>query len=163
VEELAVVCGGSWEEYGGGAMAHGQKLHEAARHNRPLPFFWCFVLLSLLSFSSGFAFCTPCSPLSFSLKSPLVLKPVFFPLSPPLSLSLSFVFFSFFLSLVLVLRVVFIGQRGAGSTLFPPYRCAGGMRPSCPVTTLDELDNGCGLQGTTPLVSHYEGAWGFGF
>jgi hypothetical protein len=64
---------------------------------------------------------------------------------------------------VLVLRVVFIGQRGAGSTLFPPYRCAGGTRPSCPVTTLDELDNGCGLQGTTPLVSHYEGAWGFGF
>jgi hypothetical protein len=64
---------------------------------------------------------------------------------------------------VLVLRVVFIGQRGAGSTLFLPYRCAGGTGPSCPVTTLDELDNGCGLQGTTPLVSHYEGAWGFGF
>ena len=95
MEELAVVCGGSWEEYGGGAMAHGQKLHEAARHNRPLPFFWCFVLLSLLSLSSGFAFCTPCSPLSFSLKSPLVLKPVFFPLSPPLSLSV-FCFLFFF-------------------------------------------------------------------
>jgi len=67
---------------------------------------------------------------------------------------------SFFL---MVLRLVFIGQRGAGSTLSSPYHCIWGVGPSCPITAPNEMAHGCGLQGTAPLVSHHEGAWGFRF
>jgi len=89
---------------------------------------------------------SPCSFLPFSLPSP------------------SFFFFSCFSSSSLLsLRVVFIGQRGAGASLSPPYRCAWGAGPSCSATAPDEVANGCGLQGTASLVSHHEGACGFGF
>jgi len=52
----------------GGVVAHKQKLQAAARRNRPLPFFQCFILFSLLSLSISFPllyslFC----PVSFSL------------------------------------------------------------------------------------------------
>jgi hypothetical protein len=57
-----------------------------------------------------------------------------------LPLSISFPLFcilyvlSFFSpSLVLVLRAIFIGKRGAGASLSPPYCCAWGHRVSWPV------------------------------
>jgi hypothetical protein len=173
-------------------VAYGQKLRAvvllfqiAKREVTALPLSsgvsFCFLFFRCQAVSP---FVLPALPCFFLSQTPHVSNfPVFFPCSlsfvPPsffcsyfftslfqarlLSfLSLLRLFFPPFFSLVLVLRVVFIAQRGAGSTLSPPYHRAWGAGPSCPVTALDEVANGCGLQGTTPLVSHHEGAWSFG-
>ena len=141
---------------------------------------FCFLFFRCQAVSP---FVLPALPCFFLSQTPHVSNfPVFFPYSlsfvPPsffcsyfftslfqarlLSfLSLLRLFFPPFFSLVLVLRVVFIAQRGAGSTLSPPYHRAWVARPSCPVMAPDEVANGCGLQGTAPPVSHNEGVWGF--
>ena len=85
-------------------------------------------------------------------------------LSPP---SFAFLFFSsrflFRPPFMPVLRAIFIRQRGAGVSLSQPYRCAWGVGSSCPATATGEVTNRRGLQGTSSLVSHYKGVWGFRF
>jgi len=173
-------------------VAYGQKLRAAVllfqiakREVTALPlssgvsfcflFFHCqavspFVLLALPCFFlsqtphvSNFPFFFPCS---LSFVPPSFFCSYFFTSlfqARLLSLlSLLRLFFPPFFSIVLVLRVVFIAQRGARSTLSPPYHRARRAGLSCSVTAPDEAANGCGLQGTAPPISHHEGAWGFG-
>jgi hypothetical protein len=61
----------------------------------------------------------------------------------------------------LALSVIFIGQRGAGASLLPPYSSAWGAGLCCPATAPGWLANGRGWQGAAPLTSHHQGAWGF--
>ena len=165
-------------------MTHGQKLRAPVqREVTTLPFSSVFFPLLLLCFpfflvplclffTSRSSACFGLVPLTVPLPvsvsslsqylSPVSNFPVFFPSS---LCFVSFLFFSLrsLLPLVLALRVVFLGKRGAGASLSPSYRCAWGAGPSCPATVPDEVANGFGLQGTASLVSHHEGAWGFGF
>jgi len=55
----------------------------------------------------------------------------------------------------------FIGQKGAGASLLPPYGIAWGVGLCCPATAPGWLASGRGWQGATPLTSHHQGAWGF--
>ena len=56
---------------------------------------------------------------------------------------------------------VFIGQKGAGASLLPPYSSAWGAGLCCPTTTPGWLANGWGWQGAASLVFfHQESAWG---
>ena len=140
-------------EAGGGVVAHAWQLQAAVllfqameREVTALP------LSSSVSFFFLFFHCQV-FPFLYSLLSCLfLLKPSHVSNSsslPSLSLSLSlsrrlsfsfrlisFSSLSFFSSSsFLVLRAVFIGQRGARASLSPPYRCAWGVAPSCPATT----------------------------
>jgi len=47
---------------------------------------------------------------------------------------------------------VFIGQKGAGASLLPPYSSAWGAGLCCPATAPGWLANGWGWQGATSLV-----------
>jgi len=47
---------------------------------------------------------------------------------------------------------VFIGQKGAGASLLPPYSSAWGVGLCCPATAPGWLANGWGWQGATSLV-----------
>jgi len=47
---------------------------------------------------------------------------------------------------------VFIGQKGAGASLLPPYSSAWGAGLCCPPTASGWLANGWGWQGAAPLV-----------
>jgi len=58
---------------------------------------------------------------------------------------------------------VFIGQKGAGASLLPPYGSAWGAGLCCPATAPGWLANGRSWQGTAPLIFHHESAWGVGF
>jgi len=138
-------AGGAAVEAGGCVVAHGRQLQAvvllfqaAEREVTALPlsssvsfvflFFRCqvvslFVLSALLfvSLSNPPLFRTS----SYSFLPLSILFPVFSILSV-----LSF----FPPSLVLVLRVVFIGKRGAGASLSPPYCCSWRAGLSCPAT-----------------------------
>jgi len=51
---------------------------------------------------------------------------------------------------------VFIGQKGAGASLLPPYSSAWGAGLCCPATAPGWLANGWGWQGAASLVSSWE-------
>jgi len=55
----------------------------------------------------------------------------------------------------------FIGQKGVGASLLPPYDNAWGAGLCCPTTAPGWLASGRGWQGAAPLTSHHQGAWGF--
>ena len=57
---------------------------------------------------------------------------------------------------------VFIGQKGAGASLLPPYGSAWGAGLCCPATAPGWLANERGWQGAAPSVYHHERVWGFG-
>ena len=89
-------------------------------------FFLCFVYQRLCLCPLGFVFFFLISLPGFKLPLNLSFLSLFryslfdhFPLCPPFLLALS---------------AVFIGQRGAGASLSPPYRCAWGDTPTCPAT-----------------------------
>ena len=72
----------------------------------------------------------------------------YFSLVPPFR----FLLFSFsFLYLGLASSAVFIGQRGAGASLLPPYHCVWGEEPYWPATAPGWPGNGRGWQGTDSL------------
>jgi hypothetical protein len=56
---------------------------------------------------------------------------------------------------------VFIGQKGAGASLLPPYGSAWGAGLCCPATAPGWLANERGWQGAAPSVYHHERVWGF--
>jgi len=108
-------------------------------------FFSLFLSVSLFSTLSQYlSFQTYLySFLHFSLFSLLSFKLLFIPLSPVLALG------------------VFIGQKGAGASLLPPYGSAWGAGLCCPATTPGWLANKRGWQGAAPSVYHHERVWGF--
>jgi len=77
-------------------------------------------------------------PPLFSFVNSLCLSP-FFPLSRPLACWRC--------------GGVFIGQKGAGASLLPPYSSAWGAGLCCPATAPGWLANGWGWQGAASLVS----------
>ena len=134
-------AGSAAVEAGGGVVAHGWQLQAAMllfqaaeREVTALPlsssvsFFFLFFRCQVVSL-----FVLP-ALLFVSLSNPPLFRTSqysFLPLS--ISFPLFFILFvlSFFPpSLVLVLRAIFIGKRGVGASLSPPYCCAWGCRVS---------------------------------
>jgi hypothetical protein len=109
--------------------------------------FFCYVSLfscsslSVFFFTSRSSSCFSLVPLTFLSQSLSLVSNFLVFFSSSLYRLLYFLFFlfsllfSFFFSLFFFLCwrwVVFIGQRGAGASLSPPYRCAWGAVSSCP-------------------------------
>jgi hypothetical protein len=108
-------AGSAAVEASGGVVAHGQQLQAARccfKRQREMLLLFLSPLVFRFSFSS---FVVKWFPSLYSLLSCLFLPQT---LPPPLSLSLSLLLsFSFHLFFVLVLRAIFIGQRGVGVSL----------------------------------------------
>jgi len=117
-----------------------------------LLFFFFLLLVCLSQFPSRYPLflCFSVSIISLSTQSVSLSR------FPPFFLSFSSS------SRVLALGV-FIGQKGAGASLLPPYSSAWGAGLCCPTTAPGLLANGRGWQSAAPSVSHHESAWGVRF